>query len=58
MLAMKGNSKRGASVVFYTQLVSDMILNELPSSSSDVVIQNVQVQNNNFSTSTPICIAE
>ena len=32
--------------------MSDAVANELPSSSSDVTVQNVCVQNNNFRTST------
>ena len=53
MLAVKGKNKRGALVAFYTQLISDTVANELPNTSSDVTVQNVKIQNNNFSTSTP-----
>ena len=52
MLAVKGNNKRGASAAFYTQLISDTVAQELLNFSSDVTVQNVKVQNSNFSTST------
>ena len=53
MLAVEGKNKRGASVAFATQLISDTIANELPNSSSYVTVYDVKIQNSNFSTSTP-----
>ena len=52
MIGVKGNNKRGASTAFYTQLVSDVVTKELPTSSSDVTVQNVNIQNGNFGAST------